>query len=240
MAPFLLGFLALVIILSWTRKYMAPEASRIAGAGEKLVSAVVLAMALYYLFKGSVFLGLVLGSIALSRVGTQAFWWMFLPDLPRPKFRTRYLDMQVDVKKGIFTGSVRSGSYAGRALDSFSKDELIALFSAFADDRESCELLAAYLDRRHPLWRENAHANAGAGQAGSGASHTLSEEEAYEILGLQKGASVEEISEAYRRLMKGLHPDAGGSAWIATRINSARDRLVKTHYSTPQRKTGYT
>ncbi len=50
--------------------------------------------------------------------------------------------------------------------------------------------------------------------------------EAYQVLGLKPGASEEEIRAAYHRLMRAAHPDAGGSDWLAARINQARDVLL--------------
>ena len=44
--------------------------------------------------------------------------------------------------------------------------------------------------------------------------------------GLHPGASEADIKEAHRRLMRGAHPDAGGSDWLAARINQARDILL--------------
>jgi len=57
-------------------------------------------------------------------------------------------------------------------------------------------------------------------------SASMSRAEAFEVLGLPRGASEAEIREAYRRLMRGAHPDAGGSDWLAARINQARDILL--------------
>ena len=62
----------------------------------------------------------------------------------------------------------------------------------------------------------------------------MSEEEAHQILGLQPGANEQAIRRAHRALMKRLHPDQGGSSYLATRVNQARDLLIGKH----RRSTG--
>ena len=57
----------------------------------------------------------------------------------------------------------------------------------------------------------------------------MTEDEAYEVLGLAKGASGEDIARAHRSLMKKLHPDQGGTTSLAARVNEARDILSRRH-----------
>jgi curved DNA-binding protein CbpA len=55
----------------------------------------------------------------------------------------------------------------------------------------------------------------------------MTADEAYSILGLARGASRDQIKDAHRRLMVKLHPDHGGSDYLATQINRARDVLLR-------------
>jgi DnaJ family protein C protein 19 len=54
----------------------------------------------------------------------------------------------------------------------------------------------------------------------------MTREEAYQVLGLLPGATEPEIRAAHHRLMRTAHPDSGGSDWLATRVNQARDVLL--------------
>jgi curved DNA-binding protein CbpA len=57
----------------------------------------------------------------------------------------------------------------------------------------------------------------------------MSEDEAYEVLGLPKNATAEDISRAHRGLMKKFHPDQGGTTSLAARVNEAKDILMRRH-----------
>ena len=80
------------------------------------------------------------------------------------------------------------------------------------------------------LWQKWQAAKGGGinlgGQRPNRSEGSMTREEAYDVLGLCPGASEADIRDAHRRLMRGAHPDTGGSDWLAARINQARDVLL--------------
>ena len=142
---------------------------------------------------------------------------------------TRFLRMTLDHDSGEMTGRVTEGRFAGRALEELELDDLIALWAECrAEDAQSAAVLEAYLDRTQgEAWREAAaRGGAGAGPRAPGAAGTMSREEACEILGIEPGASRKAIHDAHRRLMQKVHPDHGGSNYLAAKINQAKALLL--------------
>lgn len=139
---------------------------------------------------------------------------------------TPYLRMSLDHETGTMTGTVLAGRFEGMRLAELSTADLVALLrECRAADAEGARLLEAYLDRLHPDWRDDM----GSGQSAPsrGGSDEMTVNEAYEVLGLEPGADDAAITAAYHRLMMQLHPDHGGTDYLATKINRARDILLK-------------
>lgn len=146
--------------------------------------------------------------------------------------RTAFFDMTLDHDSGEMAGRVLKGHYAGATLEDLVLADLLALWrECRAEDAQSAAVLEAYLDRHHGEgWRETTSASgAGAHEAGetSGAGG-MSETEALSILGLKQNPSPAEINEAHRRLMQKVHPDHGGSNYLASKINEAKDLLLRS------------
>lgn len=152
--------------------------------------------------------------------------WKQSPQVPDKSktstVRTDTLEMQLDHGSGAMQGRVLKGFFAGRAIESLRPVELAHLWQdcRFADP-QSAQVIEAYLDRIHPTWREDlARAEA---EAPKGPDGRMSRSEAFDILGLKEGASPEAIREAHRKLMLKMHPDRGGSTYLAAKINEAKD-----------------
>ncbi|WP_210238666.1 DnaJ domain-containing protein [Cohaesibacter sp. CAU 1516] len=143
--------------------------------------------------------------------------------------RTAALEMTLDHDTGIIIGQVLAGHFEGRDLDGLSEAELISLYDEIRMDRESRDLLEAYLDGRRADWRDAFETDTHDGEGSTADSGPMTEEEAYQILGLSADASAAEVAAAHRRLMKRVHPDQGGSTFLAAKINAAKAVLMRKH-----------
>jgi hypothetical protein len=144
------------------------------------------------------------------------------------RVRSAFVEMELDHDSGAMHGRILAGAHEGTALDKLD----VATLAGFLPDidEESRALLMAYLDRRQPRWREHAQDDATrGGDRSSWSGGKMTEEEAQQILGVQPGASAEDIGRAHRSLMKKLHPDQGGSTYLAARVNEAKDVLLRRH-----------
>ena len=140
--------------------------------------------------------------------------------------RTRFLDMRLEHDSGDLDGSVLEGPYQGLRLSELGLDQLIELLACCRrEDDQSAAVLEAYLERNfEDDWREAAEFAPGGGAENGTGPMTVSE--AWAVLGLEPGAGESEIREAHRRLMQKLHPDRGGSTYLAAKINQAKDLLL--------------
>ncbi len=141
---------------------------------------------------------------------------------------TRYLRMTLDHDSGEMDGVILEGLHQGQHLHELELDQLLELLQVYVrEDEQSAALLQAYLDRIHGEdWRERYSGHSDAGSTQPPPRGAMSVQEAYDILGLQPGASDEEIIAAHRKLIQKVHPDRGGSNYLAAKINEAKDVLL--------------
>jgi hypothetical protein len=141
------------------------------------------------------------------------------------KVETEWLSMRLDHASGAMSGTVKRGPHAGRRLDELGLAEIVALWrQCRVEDEDAARLLEAYLDRLDPDWRRANSAGGEAPRAASSDAMTL--DEALAILGLAAGANEAQIRDAHRGLMMKLHPDHGGSTYLAAKLNRAKEVLL--------------
>ena len=148
------------------------------------------------------------------------------------RMRSAMIEVEYDHATKAVTGGVLAGEFEGRGLDDLTRNECGQLHAAcLYHDAGGARLLEAYLDRRFPGWRQAGQGNANARQSGDirARNGAMSQDEAYEILGLRQGAGREDIVRAHRTLMKKWHPDHGGSTDLAARVNEAKEVLMRRH-----------
>lgn len=240
MATLIAGAIAVFVLYTLLQMFRSANPAALA-RGIKIAGGIVLLAAAAFIgLKGELAVAIPLGVFGAGLLGWSPFGaggrfpnigGMFGGSAKRAgqtsRVRSHFLEMTLDHDSGALNGQIIAGPDAGHALNEFDLPQLAAMMARF--DAESGALLEGYLDRRFPAWRQDAQSNAAAGERRATSSGKMTDEEAYQILGLQPGASAADIGQAHRALMKKLHPDQGGSTYLAARVNEAKDTLLRTH-----------
>ncbi|WP_426442621.1 DnaJ domain-containing protein [Bradyrhizobium genosp. P] len=239
MPTLIAGVVAVVVIYSALQMFRAANPAVLARMVKIVGGVLALAVAAFTGVKGELAVAIPLGIFGAGLLGWSPFGSTGFPNFgsifggrqpssaQSSRVRSQYLEMSLDHDSGVLKGQIVDGPHAGRMLDEFDLPQLLAMVPGF--DAESVALLESYLDRRFPAWRQDAQGDRAGGQRRAAATGKMTDEEAYQILGLQPGATRDEISRAHRTLMKKLHPDQGGSTYLAARVNEAKDTLLRTH-----------
>jgi plasmid stability protein len=199
------------------------QLAKMAGGGVALVLAGLL------LLRGRLDMAALLGGAGAWLLGWAAppGWWPFGGALST--LRSPMIELQLG-KSQAMSGRVLAGEFAGQQLAALDLTQLLRVRAAcLGRDVEGGQLVEAYLDRRFPGWREHAEGDPNLRGRANLQHGAMTEQEAHEILGLQPGAGPDDVRAAHRRLMKKLHPDQGGSTYLASRVNQAKDLLLDRH-----------
>jgi hypothetical protein len=232
MAYLILGFAALAIGLLVLRAFGRANPTKVArritvgGGVVSLLAAGVLALR-----------GLAPVAIPLAMLGSWLLWGSTSGPWGGGRARksqgqtsrivTDHLEMELDHDTGEMRGRVLKGLFADRNIESLTPADMALLWQdCRITDPQSAQIIEAYLDRVHATWRDDVAR--GESKMGSGPGGRMTPKEAIEILGLAPGASEDEIRSAHRDLMLKLHPDRGGSTYLAAKINEAKDVALAT------------
>jgi len=240
--PYLLaGFLILYLALYSARAFTRANPAALAAVLRRSGSILMFVLAGLALLRGSAD-----GALVLAVIGV----WLLASAMKRPRglfglspgrrtgttsrLRSAVIEMEVDHASGIMSGTVLAGPEEGKSLAHMTQAQCEALHAlCISEDPDGARLLEAYLDRRFPGWRSARHADADTRRGDARARAcpgVMSEDEAYEVLGLHKGATRDDVMRSHRSLIKKLHPDHGGSTDLAARVNEAKDVLMRRHH----------
>jgi DnaJ-domain-containing protein 1 len=237
MPAFLAGLAALLILVFGARLLASANPQTLAPVLRKSAGVVLLLLALFLIARGALPLAIPLAFFGLALLGMK-MGSLFGGGGPfgssnksrgqTSEVRTDALEMMLDHDTGQMEGRCLKGQFAGSTFSSLSDEDLLVLLKELrGSDEQGAVLIEAYLDRRAQGRREGPE-DAARDQTRhpQGARGRMTREEAYEVLGIAKGADEDEIRAAHRKLMMKLHPDQGGSTYLAARINEAKDVLV--------------
>lgn len=241
MPTLIAGTVAVIVLYLLLQMFRAANPAVLARAIKIVGGVIMLATAAFVGLRGELAVAIPLGIFGAGLLGWAPFGSIGLGNIggmfsgfgrtrsagQSSQVRSQFIEMLLDHDTGQLAGRFVAGPHAGRSLDEFDLPQLAGMIASL--DAESVALLESYLDRRFPAWRENAERNTAGGQRRAAASGKMTDEEAYQILGLQPGAGRDDIGRAHRALMKKLHPDQGGSTYLAARVNEAKDTLLRTH-----------
>jgi DnaJ domain len=236
MVTLLYGIAALAAFW-WLSKLFARGNPAAIARGLKLAGGVAcLAGAGLMLFRGRIDMAFLLGGAAAWLFGWSGFGFAGLKQRMAKtpgkvsRVRSAMIEMELDHDTGAMNGTVLAGALAGRALNELNEEALQRLYrECAAADADGVRLLEAYFDRRFPGWREHGDGDTDARAGARPQPGAMTEQEAYQILGLEPGASAEAVRRAHRTLMMKLHPDQGGSTYLAARVNQAKEILLDRH-----------
>jgi hypothetical protein len=130
-----------------------------------------------------------------------------------------FFRMTLHHASGHMDGEIKQGIWKGRFLSELAVPQLVGLLGEI-QDYDSQRLLETYLDHHHPEWRR-------AGQDAAAGRQNMTRSEALSALGLADNATRDEVVAAHRRLIQRMHPDRGGTTYLAALLNRAKDTLIK-------------
>lgn len=239
----LLGSAALVGAIVLYQILFRADLRKVVRSMRWIVGGAVALLTALLLFRGQVGVASITGYLAFmilrfGRVGPWSFESSTLGEDNESTVRSRFITMTLDHDTNEVAGKVIAGAFKGANLAELGEHETRQLLSEVASDPDSLALLETWLDKNRAGWREYFAGDEPAGAAGAGSSSGTGgtsgagaqgdpDQEACEILGLRPGATPDEIRDAHRKLMMAVHPDQGGSNYLAAKINAAKDRLLR-------------
>jgi hypothetical protein len=208
--PFFLGIVVLVLLLWAVQAFSKADPKQAARLLRPIGAGVALIFAVFLLLGGEIGPAITVGVLGLGWLGWLTLWPASIVGRTQKSpgqvshVRTVYLEMELDHDSGAMRGRILAGRHQGASLDALDLATLLELFGEI--DGDSRDLLAAYLDRQQPGWREHAQDDAAGGRRTQAAAPgQMTEEESFQI----------------------LHPDQGGSTYLAARVNEAKEVLLR-------------
>jgi hypothetical protein len=140
-----------------------------------------------------------------------------------PVLETPNLRMRFELMRRSAEGTVLAGEHEGKKLSELSQEQVIQLFEQWCQsDPDAAKLTQLWLDMHYgPSWRQDSRT-----EPPKASTKSMSAHEARLVLGVEENDDEATIRQAYKRLMQLNHPDKGGSSYLASKINQAKETLL--------------
>ena len=220
------------LMLSKTNHVARLRAAVLPGLTEKAASLAAVVASIAVLVHGNVWAALCLFGVGLWLLGrsTRRAGATTGGRTGLSRVRSAMIEMDSDQVRGRMAGRVIACPLEGLELTRLDRAGCEALWSeCLTRDPDGARLLEPYLDRRFVRWRPAGHGDGDPGERRARGTVRMSEDEAYEVVGLRRGATRDEVVRTHRSVMKKWHPDQGGTADLAARANEAKEVLLRRH-----------
>jgi hypothetical protein len=234
----MMTFLALILVVALAAYYIwrgfPKSPSNIKAFVHRVVTYVFIGLAIFAFIRGFYLIALFVGAVAYffarnvpgERIGSASTREEVKGDTSR--VTTKWLDLSLNRVTGEISGRVLRGRFAGKSIAELAFEDLLSLREEVdGRDQQSVSILSAYIDRVHGGEQTGQASNDDARQQAQRPTVNMTHDEALDVLGLASGASETDVTEAHRRLMMLVHPDRGGSDYLAAKINAAKSVLLK-------------
>src|ERR1700691_2529198 len=167
MPEILLGVVVLLLVLWAGNAFSKADPKQAARVLRAIGGGAALIFAVFLVFRGEIGIAIPVCAFGLGLLGWVSLWPATFGARTQKspgqtsRVRSAFLEMELDHDSGAMHGRILAGRYEGVALDTLDPQTLIGLLGEI--DSDSRDLLAAYLDRREPTWREHAQGDAAAG-----------------------------------------------------------------------------
>jgi DnaJ domain len=221
---FLIGLVLLALVLLTVHGFKNANPARLARNLRLVAGGALLLVSGLLMVRGAAAIALPLAMMGIWLMTAATFAQGGKSQGQTSEVKTEFLEMQLDHDTGEIRGLVIKGIFEGRRIERLKPAELALLWQDVRiDDAASAQLIEAYLDRAYPSWRDDMERGE---KEMAGPDGRMSKQEAYEILGLRPGADADEVRRAHKELILKLHPDRGGSTYLASKINEAKEVLL--------------
>ncbi|MEH6402768.1 MAG: DnaJ domain-containing protein [Sneathiella sp.] len=232
LAFFIIGIALLVALIIGGKSLANADPKHIIRAF-RIAGAIILgSLAAFFAYTGRFQIAPPLALVALFLLRKKPLFGRNTPSSgQKSEVTTDWLHANLDHDTGEMDAEILQGVFMGERLSQLTYPQLQELSRDLEEDEQSAAILVTFLERNFAETENDQHSHSG-NRSNGNSNHSqqsgMSRSEAFEILELDPTANDKDIKAAHKRLMKKFHPDHDGSAYMAAKLNRAKEVLLKS------------